>query len=289
MRLLSIIFITGAMLGLRAMASEPTVDQAVAYFEGFDDASIKLDGKGVPFYLFIADRKISNNDLKHIAALPSLRQIKLMDCRVGDGIWKHLSEHKQLQELTLWGSQISDRSLGNLTSFPALASLDIRTTKIGDSGLQYIGKIKSLKTLELLGTRVTSKGMEHLSELSQLTELGLVQTRVGDDGLPPIGKLTELRELSLEGTRITNHGLKHLSNLTNLELLTIHNTDVTEAGLVHLGSLTKLETFYLCVPVSEQGLRTLKRMTALKHLYIGDVDPDPRAWLEENLPGVGAY
>ena len=107
---------------------------------------------------------------------------------------------------------------------------------------------------------------------------GNSMTRVGDDGLSSIEKLTKDRELSFEGTRITNHGLMHLGMLTNLELLTIQNTNVTDAGLVHLGSLTKLETFYLCFPVSEQGLRILKKMTALKHLYIGDVGPNPRTW-----------
>ena len=58
---------------------------------------------------------------------------------------------------------------------------------------------------------------------------------------------------------------------------------------MHLEGLNKLETLYLCVPVTDVGLRSLKKLTSLEHLYIGDVDEDAydcREFLSANLLGV---
>lgn len=125
--------------------------------------------------------------------------------------------------------------------------------------------------------------------LSNLKELGLLQTDVDDDGLQHIRELTGLTELSLEVSAITNDGLVHVGQLTNLEPLTIHNTAITERGLVYLEWLVNLRTFYLCVPVTEVGLRSLKNMAKLNDLYIGDVADESRTFLHSQLPDVGVY
>lgn len=135
-------------------------------------------------------------------------------------------------------------------------------------------------------TRVSGAGLVYLRDLTNLKELGLVQTKVDDDGLEHIGGLTGLAELSLEGCDITNGGLMHVSRLTNLRLLTIHNTAIDEYGLIHLEGLRNLETLYLCVPVTDVGLRSLKKMTKLSDLYIGDVGAESRDLLQSQLPAV---
>ena len=86
-----------------------------------------------------------------------------------------------LEELSLWGSNVTGAGLGNLSRL-RLKSLDLRRTKIGDAGLVNLREMKTLEKLELLQTEVTDAGIVHLSGLVALKELGLVCTRVGQQG-----------------------------------------------------------------------------------------------------------
>ena len=263
-------------------------DRAIAAFVR-KGGNVTVDDDGNVVSLYFSDTAFSSDDLAHFAAFPKLRELDLATCEVDDAIWPNLRGMVDLESLTLWRAAITDSGMENLRHFQKLKSLDIRQTAVGNVGLAHVAQLASLETLELLGTRVTGDGLVHVRGLSNLKELGLVQTDVDDDGLQHIRDLTGLTELSLEGSDITNDGLAHVGRLTNLELLTIHNTEITERGLVHLEGLANLQTFYLCVPVSELGLPSLKKMTKLDDLYIGDVADESRSFLQSQLPDIGVY
>lgn len=263
-------------------------DRAIAAFTR-KGGNIVVDDDGKVISVYFSDTVFSAAELMHFAAFPKLRELNLSTCKVDDAIWPHLRGMSDLESLQLWGAAITDKEMENLRHFPKLKSLDIRATPIGDSGLAHVAQLKSLETLELLGTRITGAGLVHVRGLSNLKELGCVQTAVNDDGLQYIRELTGLTELSLEGSSITNDGLVHVGQLTNLKLLTIHDSRITEHGLVHLERLTKLHTFYLCIPVTEIGLRSLQKMINLKELYMGDVAAESREFLQSKLPDIGVY
>ena len=263
-------------------------DRAIAAFVR-KGGRVTVDDDGNVTSLYFSDTVFSSADLAHFAAFPKLRELNFATCDVDDAIWPYLRGMSDLESMTLWRAAITDNGMENLRHFPKLKSLDIRQTPVGDSGLAHVAQLKSLEILELLGTRITGAGLLHVRGLTNLKELGLVQTSVDDAGLKLIRGSTGLTELSLEGSDITNDGLVHVGQLTNLKLLTIHNTAITERGLVHLEGLTNLRTFYLCVPVTEVGLRSLKKMTKLDDLYIGDVADESRDFLQSQLPDVGVY
>ena len=58
---------------------------------------------------------------------------------------------------------------------------------------------------------------------------------------------------------------------------------------VHLERLKQLRTLYLCVPVTEVGLRSLKQLNALENLYLGNVPDESHDLLKTELPDVGVY
>ena len=263
-------------------------DRAIATFVR-KGGNITVDEDGEVVSLEFYDTTFSSAELQCFSAFPKLMELNLSTCEVDDSIWLHLREMSTLKSLTLWRAAITDAGMENLSHLSTLESLDIRQTQIGDAGLAHVTQLKSLKHLDLLGTDVTGDGLQHVSALTNLKELCLVQTVVSDDALKHILGLRQLTELSLEGSRITNDGLVHVGQLPNLELLTIHDTGITELGLVHLEGLFNLHTLYLCVPVSGIGVRSLRKMAALEHLYLGDVEADSRAFLQSELSGVGVY
>lgn len=217
----------------------------------------------------------------------------LRKCRVTDDLISTCADLKSLDELCLWGSDVTDSQMKFILRMSNLKKLDLRYTAISDDGLLSIGRMNQLVSLDLSGTDVTSQGMNSLRGLKKLKELSLDKTQVDDAGMAAISSLNSLEKLSLEDGSISNRGLEHIGHLSELKLLSIHNMEtVNEDGLRHLEGLKELETLYLCVPVTAKGVSSLKKMTGLKHLYMGDVTSDTpfnneRLMLE--LPSVGVY
>lgn len=266
-----------------------TIEKARRHFEAKDDCTIDADEQGRITYLSYDDHPLTAKDYQALALFVDLQTLSMWECEIDERIWKALANFGQLNDLSIPYAKFSGASCRGLLACPKLTKLDFHGNPIDDLALPWIAKLQHLVDLNLVGTRITGPGLAALTSLTKLRKLSLVNTLTDDEGLESLAALTSLQELELEGTAITNQGVANLSQLKNLNLLSLHNGMLDESALVHLESLQKLESLYFCYPVTELGLKSLRKLKSLQHLYISDEATESRDFLRKKLPDVGVY
>lgn len=161
--------------------------------------------------LDLLSTQISDEELKSLLAnLHDLRFLSLAETKVGNEGLVHLAQMKDLQELHLDYTDVTDEGLKLLTSLSSLQILDLKGTRITDAGLAEVGRLTRLKGLYLTRTGITDSGLSHLRNLTNLETLILWDTGIGDAGLEHLKHLTGLREVILWSTRVTREGAEEL-------------------------------------------------------------------------------
>jgi internalin A len=153
------------------LAADPTPADAVALIE-------KLKGRHLPkgsdkvTTVELGRKKVTDNDLKVIAALTTVRILNLgsemTKDKSGKGIYK---------------SAITDEGVKNIAGMTQLQKLELDGANVTNAGLKHLSGMKSLTNLSLSGTKVTDEGMEELKNLPKLQFLNLYDTKVTDTGI----------------------------------------------------------------------------------------------------------
>lgn len=154
-------------------AADPTPDDA---FKLLDKLKVKYrkDKKGDGLAIVdLARKKISDDDLKTLAALKNVRNLNL-----SGPIQKTVGE-----KIIYEPKQITDAGLKYLEGWTELQELSLDGTNITDAGLKSLAGMKKLKRLILSDTKVTDDGMEQLTKLPALTDVQLLNTKVTDSGV----------------------------------------------------------------------------------------------------------
>jgi Leucine-rich repeat (LRR) protein len=173
-------FIAGWLLCLTCattLAADPTTKDAMDLLDKLKaKTNLTLNpkkGKGVLTMVDLSRKKVTDADLKTIAALPTVRDLNL------EGV-----VDKQVNGKPVYAKmQITDEGLKNLSAMKGLQVLDLTGTNITDEGLKYLAAMKELKTLRLANTKVTDEGMEQLTKLPKLASVALDDTAVTDTGI----------------------------------------------------------------------------------------------------------
>jgi tRNA A-37 threonylcarbamoyl transferase component Bud32 len=208
---------------------------------------------------------IRDEELAHVAALPSLEKLYLYDTLVGD------------------------TGLASVRELSGLQLLGLGQTRVTDAGLSHLRGLRRLQVLWMSQTRVTDTGMAELAPLTGLRRLRLGDTRIGDVGLRHLRGLTRLVELELRDTAVGNAGLAHLADMKGLQSLDLTNTSVDDAGLAHLAGLLELRHLKLAgCKVGDAGLRHLSGLHQLRTLDLTDTNATKEGvrTLQDALPGV---
>ena len=100
----------------------------------------------------------TDNDLRHLAAVPTVEQLSLSN------------------------THVTDKGLRYLHACPKLKFLALNSALITDEGLEQLAALTELEALGLVGTKVTDEGLRHLMKLPKLRILSLQGTAVSDDG-----------------------------------------------------------------------------------------------------------
>ncbi|MEQ1828295.1 MAG: hypothetical protein ABL921_20210 [Pirellula sp.] len=157
-------------------------------------------------------------------------------------------------------AQDSNR-LGFLSEFTNLKGLDLANLYLTQKDLDNLAQCKTLQRLSLGGVRMMEENSRRLS---------------GGD-LQKLAGLSQLESLDLSQANFAN-GLKHLASLPKLHTLFLSSFEhLNDAAIVELSVLPQLETLVLApvystnpkMTVTEAGLEGLKRLAALKTLYVG--------------------
>jgi hypothetical protein len=185
-RILVVLLLNGCSPGATQQGeAEPTAIEALRTCGAeltFDDHDPARPVIGVR----LSARQITDDDLRHIEALP------------------------QLRALYLPATPISDAGMIRLSRMRNLETLDLCGTSIGDDGLRHLRDVGSLRTLLLWDTPVTDAGLRHLANLDKLDRLELGRTGVSDAGLIAVGQCHTLTRLDLSRTAISDDGIHHL-------------------------------------------------------------------------------
>ena len=150
--------------------------------------------------------------------------------RITDDGLKHLAGLRSLKRLTLGAHDITDRGLKYLRSLPELESLSLsNNTAVTDQGLIHL-KGMALRELHIPNAAKTDRGLKYyLAAIQSPSELMLHTWQLTDEGMKHLTKQKGLRTLSLTGG-ITDKGLVALYHLTDLQSLQLSNTQVTKSG-----------------------------------------------------------
>lgn len=282
----------GVPIGPEQLAEVRRLD--LAGDSDFGDAGMPLVSRMIGLqWLNLNARPVSEEGLKHLAALTSLQSLHLNLTQVTSAALEHLARLINLEELSLGGTEVTDEGLEHLANLISLRNLDLYETQVTGAGLVHLSGLNHVQRLSLSGPRVSNEGLERLDSLRTLQELWLGGQGVGDVGLEHVAALTGLQVLHLHGTQVTDDGLKalrgssklqhialpgaqvsgeglrYLSGLTALQRLDLRDTELSDVGFQHLGKLTSVEDLYLYnARVSDEGLKHLANLKRLRWLHL---------------------
>jgi serine/threonine protein kinase len=203
--------------------------------------------------------EIRDEELAHVAALPTLERLYLYQTPVGDAGLASVRELGSLQLLGLGRTHVSDAGLSHLRGLRRLQVLWLGQTSVTDAGMAELARLTGLRRLHLGGTRIGDAGMRHLHDLTRLVELELRDTAVVNAGLAHLAEMKGLESLDLTNTSVDDAGLAHLAGLLELRHLKLAGCKVGDAGLRHLSGLHQLRTLDLTdTIVTAQGVRNLQ-------------------------------
>jgi hypothetical protein len=222
-----------------------------------------LPDPGKPFGLRLSFNKhLTDDSLKNLAHLKSLRVLVLDNTNVTGAGMKHLAGLKNLQALYLRHTKTTATGLKELVPLEKLRLLDLYATEMDDAGLAELAKIKSLHWVRLgWAKKVTDAGVKNLAALPELRWLDLSDTSVTGDSLKDLAKLEKLESLDLSSTPVRDESLKALCRAKSLQELRLQGTAITDAGLKHVAGMKGLRKLDLSgtTGITEKGRAELKR------------------------------
>ena len=257
------LFSVGAQVGVGQPGANTPVNST---------AEALASGKPVGF-VFLAGRPISDKDLDHLSALPSIHSLGLAVCEIGDQGMLRIGELPQLGSLDLSGTKVTDRGLLPLLKCRSLHILHLGQTPVTSEGLATIGQLSELAELDLSYLPVTDQSLMQLQNLKLLSTLRLNEcVKLTDEFGPALGQLPALATLDASRTGIGKRTLQELSKLPNLAHLNLSNcqglTDECGAVLAQFPILYGLNVSG--TPMGDRALQDLSKSRSLTILEIAN-------------------
>ncbi len=144
-------------------------------------ARLRSDSEGQYTEADLSFTSAGNEDVRVVAAIPTLTELDLTGTAVDDEGLAPLASCQALRALKLKGTKISAHGLNVLPT--SLILFDASNTAVTDDSLQTISHWNDLRYLSLNNTAVTDAGLQHLRELKNLRGLSLINTSVTEDGI----------------------------------------------------------------------------------------------------------
>jgi len=173
---------------------------------------------------------VIDSDLKSIANLKSLVELRLDWNSITDDGLEHLSELHKLKHLYLDGCDISDKGLRHLSDLKNLETLSLKFTAISDVGVSQLGRLTNLTYLSLQGTDVSNRSLDWIASQRKLSGLNISDTKIDQSEVEKLQKLDQLKELYMSGLQVND--LSHiLPKLRNLKFLDVNGTQIGDTTI----------------------------------------------------------
>lgn len=248
------------------------------------EASKKVDDnsveslKALPHFdlLALTSSRVGDVGLGKLASYPwfaNLDHLALDDTPISDAGMAHIHSCKRLHWLTLGNLPVTGKGLAHLRGLPLSILWLAGCREIGDDAAEILAEIPTLSDLQLHGTAVTPEGIAKLTRLPNLRSL-YVSGDAATDDLVAVVKLRGLTSLRIDSPSVTDAGLARLSTLSDLkELIFTESKNVTDASVDQIAKCKNLRTFNVkrC-GITEAGV---KKLTGLR--------PDLRIWWDGGI------
>lgn len=173
---------------------------------------------------------ITDEGMKELAQIPTLRYISLNGPTITDVGIRHLCFHPNVEEVYLGELATSEKSFESLATLPRLRTLDVWGDSVTDEALSALGACDELSVVALRKTTVTDQGLVHLAELRNLRSLEL-------NGACVTGKafqsgFADLEELVIHGSLVDDDGLESIVQLPAINYFDMEKMCITEFGVI---------------------------------------------------------
>ncbi len=118
------------------------------------------DDLEVTFHL--SDKEIGDDQLTPLEKLDNVVWLNLANTKVTNAGLEHVAKLKKLEKLHLERTSIGDDGLAHLKGLENLAYLNLYGTQVTDAGLEHLTPLKNLRRLYLWQTKVTPDGAASL-------------------------------------------------------------------------------------------------------------------------------
>ena len=180
---------------------------------------LELGGKVQQQNVVLSGTKVTDDDL---GLLTHLNRIKYLNLNLGatdisnEGM-KHIAQLPTLRILRVSGTNIDDAGLERLRDSKKIAMLNCRLTSVTGTGLSE--QWTDLKQIDLSLCPVSREGIERAAIYPDLVYLSLQQTDVDDSMIDVLAKL-HTKVLDLSETNVTQTGIKRLKSMaTGIETI----------------------------------------------------------------------
>ncbi|WP_131989903.1 leucine-rich repeat domain-containing protein [Chthoniobacter flavus] len=258
---------------------------------------------------------ITDDGLAILTKLPLLEELELSNLeKLGSPGFAHLVDCHGLKSLYVSGFSILSGMVENIARCKNLETLSLLGTELKDAGIAPLSALTKLHSLDCSGSGVSGTAFAAWPVRSQLTSLNLDRTpgvddaickniehafpkleylnvKLADSGFTPAGagilaRLHSLHTLNLGGAGINDEVVAQLARNDALNMLAIPMAQLSEKGVVALAKIPHLNELSLNVPpVTDAAVKAFARCKELKTLNIGkDAASDTELKLHKVLP-----
>ena len=218
---------------IRMLASHPA---AALHAEGQMTDAVLADVSRVETVTGLnlsGSRAVTDDGVRHLAHLTSLRHLDLSGTNVTDAGLEVLRNLPRLQTISLAGTRTTDAGVRALAHCEALEHVNLAATGAGDGALRALAGKRQLRHLAIT---LTDAGIPLLHELPVFKTW-----HGGEAALTLLGRRSVPNQLSLRGP-LTDRGMASLRGLDGLFSLDLDDNrlGITAAGLEPLVSLPHL-------------------------------------------------
>jgi hypothetical protein len=184
-------------------------------------------------------------------------------------------------------SKLTPAGLKNLKKGTNLTDLIVRLDSVKDA-IARDAALREVKDLPKLRTLVSSITPETAKEIKKNAKISSLTVSQADDlCMKEICELKGLLDLCIvRSPKITNAGYMRLKNLRILQRLDLEQ-ETSDETMAEIGNLSSLITLKVMLMHSDAGMVPVKKLTALRHIWVGNISDKGIACLEE-LPNLEA-
>jgi site-specific DNA-cytosine methylase len=151
---------------------------------------------------------------------------------------------------------------------------------IVDEELQALRNLVGVQTVHLQQGRLMDVGAEFLVMIPNLREVKLRLSPLSDAGFAKLARCVKLESINVPQAECTEVGIRELKKLPHLQSLRVGSSLLKgeSAGLAFAELSTLRHLHLIDIPLGEEGLQPLLRLTHLQSLYLDGAEIPDEAW-----------